>query len=149
MCLAGHGRALPVLGCTQKGALSRWLRFLDTSTSSRGYVCANTISLRARASAARRAFPSAALPSSTCRVFKLPSRSYGIRRTRGAAHSAVLGLAHEHLGVSREAVGVSLGGEAGGQHIDRTAVPQHAGSALSWILETTQVTSTLSADVIK
>ena len=59
-------RALPVLGCTQKGALSRWLRFLETSTSRRGYACASTISLRARASAPRRARPSAALPSSTC-----------------------------------------------------------------------------------
>lgn len=34
----------PVFGCTQKGALSRWFMCLDTSTSSRGKVCANTIS---------------------------------------------------------------------------------------------------------
>ena len=34
----------PVLGCTQKGALSKWFMCLDTSTSSRGNVCANTIS---------------------------------------------------------------------------------------------------------
>ena len=34
----------PVFGCTQKGALSKWFMCLDTSTSSRGKVCANTIS---------------------------------------------------------------------------------------------------------
>mmetsp|Transcript_1908 Transcript_1908/g.6651 ORF Transcript_1908/g.6651 Transcript_1908/m.6651 type:complete len:201 (-) Transcript_1908:748-1350(-) len=47
----------PVLGCTQKGALSRWFMCLDTSTSSLGYVCAKTISCTARDSwPARRLF---------------------------------------------------------------------------------------------
>ncbi len=34
----------PVLGCTQKGALSKWFMCLDTSMSRRGNVYAKTIS---------------------------------------------------------------------------------------------------------
>ena len=34
----------PVLGCTQKGAFSKWFMCFDTSKSRRGKVCANTIS---------------------------------------------------------------------------------------------------------
>ena len=35
----------PVFGCTQKGALSRWFMCFETSTSRRGKLCANTMSV--------------------------------------------------------------------------------------------------------
>jgi hypothetical protein len=45
--LGGAVPTLPVFGCTQKGALSRWFIFLDTSMSRRGNVYARTMRLGA------------------------------------------------------------------------------------------------------